>query len=318
MSQAAGAQPSKLTYLSPKKIQRNPQNPRLIFNQRSLELLRNSIKKRGILVPLIVYESKGKEVYFLLDGERRWRCALELNMSKVPVNIIPEPDITTNILTMFNIHNVRENWELTPIALKLEKIMQLLNEKDDYTLAALTGLTPFNVRRCKALLKFDRRYLDMTLLEDSPEKLTGDFFVELRPALILIKKDLPKVAEQHSEEEIIDAMIRKYRTKKITAITEFRKLKDTIKLVEKGLPREKVASAVENVISNPNVGIKEAYESTAQEYYEVEKLMRASEKLSESISALDLTEMGRSRKLIATLKHLKGVIERALQVLEKT
>ena len=59
----------KLAQLSPRKIDRNPENPRLIFRQEEMESLMVSIDTYGIQVPLTVYQ-EGK-AYRLIDGERR-------------------------------------------------------------------------------------------------------------------------------------------------------------------------------------------------------------------------------------------------------
>src|ERR1700735_21534 len=75
--------------LAPKDIKPNPENPRLIFRADELEELQNSIAAQGILVPLTVYRSKSE--YVILDGERRWRCAMKLALPRVPVIVQPEP-----------------------------------------------------------------------------------------------------------------------------------------------------------------------------------------------------------------------------------
>lgn len=67
---------SNLRSIDPRVLQRNPENPRLIFRADDLQHLEDSIKARGILVPLTVYEDAGN--YFIMDGERRWRCAMRL------------------------------------------------------------------------------------------------------------------------------------------------------------------------------------------------------------------------------------------------
>ncbi|MCK4826449.1 ParB/RepB/Spo0J family partition protein, partial [bacterium] len=108
---------SKLAWIPIEKIRRNPHNPRVLFDPEPLNVLRDSIKEVGILVPLLVYESIKTKDYVILDGERRWRCAKELGLPDVPANVIEEPSTLNNILRMFNIHNVREPWELMPTAL---------------------------------------------------------------------------------------------------------------------------------------------------------------------------------------------------------
>ncbi len=85
--------------VDPRKITPNPENPRLIFRQDDLETLQESIKLQGILVPLTVFRS-GSE-YVILDGERRWRCAVKLGLPRVPVIVQPKPDRLQNIMMMF-------------------------------------------------------------------------------------------------------------------------------------------------------------------------------------------------------------------------
>ena len=97
-----------VTAVDPEHVKANPRNPRRYFNEQSLDELRSSIQKVGILVPLIVYEDPDQPgTFVLLDGERRLRCALDLALASVPVNTIPPPDDLDNILRMFNIHSVR-------------------------------------------------------------------------------------------------------------------------------------------------------------------------------------------------------------------
>src|SRR5262245_44044661 len=101
----------------------NPHNPRMLFDRVDLDVLKESIGKVGILVPLTVYRDSRKGQLVILDGERRWRCAKELKLKSVPVNVVREPSLVQNIVTMFQIHKLRADWELMPTALKLEVLM---------------------------------------------------------------------------------------------------------------------------------------------------------------------------------------------------
>jgi ParB family transcriptional regulator, chromosome partitioning protein len=71
-------------------IRRNPDNPRLFFREIQIQPLQQSIRSIGIQVPLSVF-SNGDGTYTLIDGERRWRCALKLNRRTVPAIIQPKP-----------------------------------------------------------------------------------------------------------------------------------------------------------------------------------------------------------------------------------
>src|SRR5712692_8995301 len=101
---------STLQEIPSSKIDQNPDNPRLIFREEELNQLLDSIREVGIQVPLAVYR-KGQR-FVLIDGERRWRCARKLNLATVPAIVQPKPNRLENILMMFNIHNVRSDWEL--------------------------------------------------------------------------------------------------------------------------------------------------------------------------------------------------------------
>lgn len=62
----------------------NPHQPRVHFDDDSLNDLSKSIKEIGVLQPLLVRES-GPGSYVLIAGERRWRAARKANLKTVPV-----------------------------------------------------------------------------------------------------------------------------------------------------------------------------------------------------------------------------------------
>lgn len=64
-------------------IDRNPTQPRNIFDEKALAELAQSIKTHGIIQPLIVVPNG--ERYTIVAGERRWRAAIKANLKVVPV-----------------------------------------------------------------------------------------------------------------------------------------------------------------------------------------------------------------------------------------
>ena len=169
-----------------KNIEPNPYNPRRLFDDEPMRILEESIEKLGILVPVTVYPKSSKtnvdfkhDKFVLLDGERRWRCAIELNYTELPAVIVEQPDETQNILTMFHIHNVREGWQLMPTAIKLESLMKELRETNERKLAELTKLSIGQVRRCKILLTLPKKFQNMMLAPPS-ERMKTDLFTEMQ------------------------------------------------------------------------------------------------------------------------------------------
>src|SRR5437867_787943 len=104
---AIGVKKIAINHLDP-----NPHNPRRLFDKSPLETLQDSIKRVGILVPLTVYRDSKTKRYVILDGQRRWMCASAIGLKTVPVNEVKEPTLIQNIVTMFQIHKLREDWEL--------------------------------------------------------------------------------------------------------------------------------------------------------------------------------------------------------------
>jgi ParB family chromosome partitioning protein len=72
-------------YLKVSMIEPNTSQPRKDFNEDALAELADSIKKYGVIEPIIV--SKKGKVYEIIAGERRWRAARLAGLREVPVII---------------------------------------------------------------------------------------------------------------------------------------------------------------------------------------------------------------------------------------
>lgn len=60
----------------------NPNQPRKIFEQEKLEELSESIKKYGVIQPIIV--RKDGDIYTIIAGERRWRACKNADIKSIP------------------------------------------------------------------------------------------------------------------------------------------------------------------------------------------------------------------------------------------
>lgn len=76
---------SRETMIKVSLIEPNRKQPRKIFDEEPLKELSESIKKYGILQPLIV--KKNGMMYEIIAGERRWRAAKLAGITEVPVII---------------------------------------------------------------------------------------------------------------------------------------------------------------------------------------------------------------------------------------
>lgn len=319
----------KVVSIHPDYIYPNPENPRLIFYDETLDVLRASIKKYGILVPLTVYQPKKSiEKYVILDGERRWRCSQKLNLKQVPVNVIAAPNRQQNILLMFNIHLTRDKWELVPTALKIEALIRLLSKNITLKeIASLTGMTLIRVNNCKRILRFDKKYLDLTLVKDPKRRIRGEFFSQLEEALEkLSKEDFKQIGLTRNK--VVDIMIKKYQNKTFTnLITEFRTLRKVITSTEKGITKkdinrqlstylksEPVIDKKTGKIKSKAMSISEVYEKTSFNVYAEEQIIKASEKLNDVLYKFNIAQVQDKQKVRKILKKLKLIIEDILEV----
>lgn len=256
--------------IPPSEIDRNPENPRLIFREEELLSLQDSISEQGILVPLTVFWNG--HGYIILDGERRWRCALKLGLSSVPAIVQAEPDLITNIMMMFAIHKARSDWDPLPTALKLEKLESILADRlerapKEAELAAAASLSRGEVRRYRNILNLPEVYkaelLSELELPRAKQVLTVDHVLEsARGADALLYQD---VLTESEGELLTNALISKFRAKTLTSTVEPRLLARIARAVGREELAPKVARRVAlKIISNPTYTIKQAFSDSVE------------------------------------------------------
>jgi ParB/RepB/Spo0J family partition protein len=272
-------------------IKPNPDNPRLIFHQEELDALRDSIQKQGILVPLSVYRD-GK-IFHILDGERRWRCALKLGLPTVPAIVQPKPGPLQNLMMMFAIHHRRNEWDPLPTAIKLEKLIALYEERQgvkptERQLAELGSLTIGEVRRLKKLLALPDSYKSELMAElhkpRSQQKLTVDLVLEATAAASALRKR--GVIKEREVERLRRAIVDKFVNGVVESTVDPRKLSRLARAVARDeIDRDVARAATMRFIREKNYSIRKLFEETVEEsdfQHSVELLAaRVTEKLDE-------------------------------------
>lgn len=96
-------------------IDRDPNQPRVTFDEEKLSELAHSIKTYGILSPLMVRPAKTPGRYILIAGERRFRAAQTVGITSVPVLIDQaDDDSGERTLAMQLVENLQRA-DLTPL-----------------------------------------------------------------------------------------------------------------------------------------------------------------------------------------------------------
>ncbi len=148
------------------KIKANPYQPRKEFDEEALNSLAESIKKYGILQPIIVHKMEKRTnsgiatEYQIIAGERRWRASTRAGLKQIPV-IIKSPS-NREKLEIALIENVQRR-NLNPID-KAEAYDQLriefnLLEKEIAQVAGVSREAVSNALRMLALPKEVREAL---------------------------------------------------------------------------------------------------------------------------------------------------------------
>ncbi len=103
------------------KLQASPYQPRKHFDEAALKELAESIKRHGVVQPLVVTPAGKDGVYTLLAGERRWRAAKIAKLSDVPALIRTSKELEQMEIAL--IENV-QRVDLSPLeqAVSIERL----------------------------------------------------------------------------------------------------------------------------------------------------------------------------------------------------
>jgi ParB family chromosome partitioning protein len=128
----------------------NLYQPRVVFDEQALHELADSIKRNGVLVPILVRVTAEPNKYEIVAGERRWRASKIAGLSTIPAVIV---DIdNTRSLELALVENMQRQ-DLSPI--EEAKSMEILLQSFNYThekLAEAVGKSRSHVTNLLRLL----------------------------------------------------------------------------------------------------------------------------------------------------------------------
>lgn len=308
---------STLQDIAPDKIRANPDNPRLVFREEEMQDLMDSIKEVGIKVPVSLYEDGNR--FVLIDGERRWRTAKRLNLQSVPAIVQPKPTKLENLLMMFNIHNVRVDWDPLPMALKLREVRDLLARGGQPTtakaLAAVTGVPLPSVRRALDLLDLPARYQKLLLKEaEKPraeQRIKADLFIEIYKSLHAIEKHAPEVLERVSKAAYVHSMVQKYLKGVVENVVAYRDVSKIARAELAGVSRAETIPALIRLARSKQYSIADAYRDTVEVAYSRRDMLTRVEGIVDRLSEMkNAARLGSDLRV--ALEKLRAEINRLL------
>ena len=169
------------------RIEPNPEQPRLSFDEVTLVELANSIREHGVLQPILV-RPLGPNRYQLIAGERRWRASIGAGLSTIPALVENIDDDTALEISII------ENLQREDLSVLDEATMydRMIREHG------------YSVRKLAQKLGKDKGYLENRLrLADAPQEIRD--LVSLRKdtlshAYELLKVDDPKKRRRLAEQ----------------------------------------------------------------------------------------------------------------------
>ena len=133
------------------QISPNPDQPRKTFNEEELNDLAESIKEKGVLVPIILRSVQNKPyLYEIVAGERRYRASQRAGLSEIPALVKSLDD--KNAMEIALIENIqRENLNPIEEAEGYENLM----EKSMYSLEDVSKLIGKSVSYIRNLMRIN-------------------------------------------------------------------------------------------------------------------------------------------------------------------
>jgi len=171
-------------------IDPNPQQPRLAFDQVTLEELAASIREHGVLQPILV-RPIGPNRYELIAGERRWRATKIAGLATIPALIEDIDDDTA--LEISIIENLQRE-DISP-----------LDEAAMYD--RMVTEHGYSIRKLADKLGKDKGYVENRLrLSDAPDEVRA--LVSVRKDTLSHAYELMKVEDPKKRRKLADQVAR--------------------------------------------------------------------------------------------------------------
>tara|TARA_B100000989_G_C19508636_1_gene457779 strand:+ start:499 stop:1350 length:852 start_codon:yes stop_codon:yes gene_type:complete len=179
----------------------NKNQPRKLFEEGALEELKNSIKERGIIQPLIVRKSDLQDDKFeLIAGERRWQAAQAAGLHEVPAVIIEADNLKS--LELAIIENVQRK-DLNPVE-EAESYKRLIDNfgYDQEKVSKFIGKSRSHISNYLRLLSLPEKLIDMIRCNKISHG-HAKILVGLENALLFAEKIIKKKLSVRQTENLV-------------------------------------------------------------------------------------------------------------------
>lgn len=230
------------------KIIPDENQPRKYFDIDKLRILKDSIKKYGVINPLTVQKQDNK--FILIDGERRYRACVELGLKEIPCIEQQTNSRAERLIQQFHIQEQREGWTPTEKAIAMRDIAKEMNIPYSQ-LGELLGIafsTLSSYRDFVSLIEY--KYFQKN-------ELSIDYSKKIKGVKNFIKRKFNEVGKnitKEQESKIEKLLIEGIKKEVLVKPSSFAKLKDCLdsssKLIDNFIEEKK---SIEQIISTKDV-----------------------------------------------------------------
>jgi ParB/RepB/Spo0J family partition protein len=172
------------------RVESNPEQPRLAFNEDTLQELAASIREHGVLQPILV-RPVGENRFQLIAGERRWRASQIAGLATIPALVEDIDDDTA--LEISIIENLQRE-DISPLD-EAAMYDRMIREHG------------YSIRRLAEKLGKDKGYLENRLrLADAPDEVRA--LVSLRKDTLSHAYELMKVQDPKKRKRLAEQVAR--------------------------------------------------------------------------------------------------------------
>ena len=139
------------------KVLANNYNPNNVAPP-EMKLLRLSIEEDGYTQPIVAYHDKEADIYIIVDGFHRYRCAIEyFKLDKVPLVVIDKP-IESRMASTIRHNRARGKHQVTGMS---DIVLELSRRNwSDKKIAKELGMEPDEVLRLKQITGLQELFQD--------------------------------------------------------------------------------------------------------------------------------------------------------------
>jgi hypothetical protein len=249
----------------------NPRGPNVRDTDRGFSYLKQSIRERGILVPLVVRRANGD--YMLIDGERRFHAARELGVEQVPAHVLTgDMDEDAIQSAMFHIHMNWRPWnpaqELRASEPLYRRLVEQHGESDSGALLdAYVRATGTNKRTARNRLQFHRWPNDIKQEIYDTRQTDYWYVIEIEDKIVEpAQRNFPEYFERVPVDEVRRMLFRKLQERLVGAARDVRDASVIVATPRDGEDRAKALGILDDLVRNVRTTFAEARETYLQEF----------------------------------------------------